>query len=716
VTVIDPKTNSHIELNPGLYELKLVEGEPGLRLSAETLTLRRGHKTVVTVRREPPAPPSAPKPPAERPADPRAVSLIARFQSPHDNVHFGSLLPDGRRVAYVTGGDLQNDKWVAGNDPALWVGDLADPGNPRKLMGHTQDVAGLAISKDGLRALTTSKDGTLRLWDLETGKSRVVRREAAGLAGVAFSPDERRAAYVGGDTIHLCDLKTGDELMTFRGYRGRQALAFCADGRRLVSAGPDDPTICVWDVVTGEKIRVMRHGNHVHGLAVFPDDRRALTGSCDRTIGVWDLETGQQLRRITGVANGDGASVAVSPDGRRALFGVDNTIRLWDLETGGEVERLEGHTAGAWQVAFSPDGRRAVSSSIDKTVRVWELPPGRAPGEQPPVTEVAHLLGHRAVVEMAVVAPDGRRVLTGSADKAVILWDRESGQEIRRLAGHEGWVVSVAVSPDGRRALSGGEDKVVRLWDLGSGRIVREFKGHTEWVFGVAFSPDGRLAYSTSGGSWPGWKDGTDSAVRVWDVETGRRVGRLVGHKGIVFSLCASPDGRRVLTGGSDMAPILWDAKTGAEARRLRGHTGTVECVALLPEGRHALSGGIDRTIRLWDLETGQEVYCFRGHPNRVTGLAVSPDGRRLLSSDYDGHELRLWDLRTRQMVHRINWGNSAPTRGSFTPDGRHAVWGGKDGVVRVYRLPTPDQDKTERPDAPGQTAAGAPAVSGTTR
>ena len=92
---------------------------------------------------------------------------------------------------------------------------------------------------------------------------------------------------------------------------------------------------------------------------------------------------------------------------------------------------------------------------------------------------------------------------------------------------------SVAFSPDGRRALSGGDDKVVRLWDLESGDLIREFRGHTEWVFSVAFSPDGRLAYSTSGGFFgAGWQDGTDSAIRVWDVETGQEVRKLEGHKG----------------------------------------------------------------------------------------------------------------------------------------------------------------------------------------
>jgi WD40 repeat protein len=246
---------------------------------------------------------------------------------------------------------------------------------------------------------------------------------------------------------------------------------------------------------------------------------------------------------------------------------------------------------------------------------------------------------------------------------------------------------------------------VVRLWDLESGERLREFRGHTEWVFSLAFTPDGRSALSTSGGTGllesPWWRDGTDSAVRIWDVETGRQVGRLEGHKGIVRSVAVAPDGRQALSGGSDMTPILWDLKTRREVRRLRGHQNRVECVAFLLDGRHAVSSSLDRTIRLWDLKSGREVDQFRGHTTAVTGLAVAPDGRRLLSASGNGHELRLWDVATRKLVHRFDWGTVSPTKGSFTPDRRHAVWAGPQGVVRMYRLPEPGKDRTGRSPAP---------------
>jgi WD40 repeat protein/serine/threonine protein kinase len=741
VIIIDPQTKKEVELRSGLYELELPGHKPGLKLSSEHFMLKRGDRTIVTVRRETSAP--APnivsdsgatsssstvsrKRPAPTPNSQPFSDLvggtsidefgeIARFQSPHDLPGEQlSFLPDGRHILYTTGQDIQNDQWLAGTDPALWLGDVESPKTPRKFaIPGPPGKTSLTLSRDGRLALTTSADKILRLWDItdiDHAKPRRVRREDAEMDKVVFSPDDRKAAYAIGDTIRLCDLKTGAELMTFRGHSGRiWGLAFWAGGRRLVSAGKDDETIRTWNVKTGEEVRSIKAG-HVGSLAVFPDDRRVLASPW-WTIGVWDLETGQQLRRPH-LADRFGCCVAVSPEGRRALFGryTERDVLLWDLETGELVEKLEGHTGGPYGVAFSPDGRRAASASYDKTVRVWALPPGRAPDVQPPMVEVAHFLGHEDGIDSRpAVSPDGRRILSGSADKTMILWDRETAQSIRRFTGHEGHVWDVAFSPDGRRALSGGSDKVVRLWDLASGEMLRQLKGHAEAIYTVAFSPDGRLGYSAGGGNDGGSQGGVDVAIHIWDLKTGGAAGRLEGHKGIVRCLTQSPDGRRLLSAGDDKDAILWNLKSGAVIRHFDGHTGPVLSAAFLPDGRRAVSASTDRTIRLWDLESGQEVHCFRGHRNRVICVATSPDGRWLLSSDHDGDELLLWDLEARKLIHRYNWCSVGPNRGSFTPDGRHALWGGNDFVIRMYRLTGALGAKLPAPPAkpaPGQSVA----------
>jgi WD40 repeat protein len=384
-------------------------------------------------------------------------------------------------------------------------------------------------------------------------------------------------------------------------------------------------------------------------------------------------------------------------------------VTIVDPKTKDSIELKAGRYE--LQLAGGGDGFKLSTDAFtlkrgDKTVvtvrRGAPSPASRPPAGESALVEVATFRGHYALVDCAVVSPDGWRILSGSRDGMLILWDRETGRSIRRFKGHGGAVISVAFAPDGRRALSG-DGAVVRLWDLESGQTIHEFHGHTECVFSVAFSPDGRLGYSTSGFLNNLRQLGTDSPIRVWDLETGQEVRKLEGHEGNVWSVAVSRDGRHVLSGGNDMTSILWDAKTGAEIRRFRGHTDGVQCVAFLPDGRRAVSCSWDRTIRLWDVETSQEIHCFRGHLAEVTWVAVSPDGSRLLSCEHNGPDLRLWDVEARKEVHRINWGNVNPTRGSFTPDGRHAVWAGTDGVIRMYRLSAPDQVKADHAAAPTQ-------------
>ena len=289
----------------------------------------------------------------------------------------------------------------------------------REFAGHMSMVRAVAFLPDGRRALSGSWDGTMRLWDLNTGK----------------------------------------ELRRFNGHtRGVNDLAVPPDGRRAVTAS-GDTTAAVWDLESGRLLRRFeRHSGFVECVAVSPDGQRALTGSADRSARLWDLETGAELRTLIGHTAGV-RSVAFLPDGRLLTGGEDRTVRLWDLETGQEIAAFIGHKAPVLSVAVAPDGRTAISSGGEGEILIWDL---AHPGSG---KEIGRLKGHESVVEHVTISPDGTRALSCGWDGSVRLWDLAGRRQIACF-GSPANVVAVAFSPDGRRALAGGEDKLVRLWDL----------------------------------------------------------------------------------------------------------------------------------------------------------------------------------------------------------------------------------------------------------
>ncbi len=331
--------------------------------------------------------------------------------------------------------------------PPLWL---------RSLEGHTGWVWAVAVTPDGRYALSGSDDGTVKVWDLESGQLlRSLEGHIDGVNAVAVTPD------------------------------GRYALS-----------GSDDRTVKVWDLESGQLLRSLEgHTGAVNAVAVTPDGRYALSGSWDRTVKVWDLESGQLLRSLEGHTRVVTA-VAVTPDGRYALSGSfwDHTVKVWDLESGQLLRSLEGHTDGVNAVAVTPDGRYALSGSWDHTVKVWDLESGQL---------LRSLEGHTGAVNAVAVTPDGRYALSGSWDRTVKVWDLESGQLLRSLEGHTGAVNAVAVTPDGRWAVSGSNDRTVRAWDLESGASRLLFWNDAS-IRSLALSPDGRtlVCGDTAGRVW----------------------------------------------------------------------------------------------------------------------------------------------------------------------------------------------------------------------
>jgi WD40 repeat protein len=119
---------------------------------------------------------------------------------------------------------------------------------------------------------------------------------------------------------------------------------------------------------------------------------------------------------------------------------------------------LEGHTFDVNSVAFSPDGKRVVSGSHDMTIRIWDVESGQV--------VVGPLEGHTSYVSSVAFSPDGKRIVSGSDDRTIRIWDVESGQVVGPLEGHTDYVSSVAFSPDGKRVVSGSYNKTIRVWNL----------------------------------------------------------------------------------------------------------------------------------------------------------------------------------------------------------------------------------------------------------
>ncbi|HEY9905014.1 MAG TPA: WD40 repeat domain-containing protein [Candidatus Sericytochromatia bacterium] len=249
---------------------------------------------------------------------------------------------------------------------------------------HSDWVKSVAISPDGQTLVSGSRDKTIKVWNLHTGK---LSRNFAGHS----------------DTV--------------------ETVAISADGHIIVS-GSHDKTIKVWNLHARELIRTLvGHSDQVYCVAISADGQIIVSGGSEETIKVWNLHTGELIRTIGEhlwwVNSADGHShnvvktVAISPDGQTFVSGSDDaTIKVWNLHTGKLIRTLAGHSYWVNTVAISADEHIIVSGSRDKTIKVWNLHTGELERT---------LAGHSNSVYCVAISPDGQTLVSGSREE-IIVW------------------------------------------------------------------------------------------------------------------------------------------------------------------------------------------------------------------------------------------------------------------------------------------------------
>jgi WD40 repeat protein len=560
----------------------------------------------------------------------------------------------------------------------------------RSFIGHQSSVESVVFSQNGKIALSGSADGTLKLWEVDSGNVlRTFDGHQGMVTSVALSPDGNAALSGSWDgTMKLWNVDSGNVVHSFESdTKIVRTVAFSPDGKTALSSS-DDGTLRLWDVSSRSLIRAFE-GQQLGACSVAfsPGGKTALSVSWDKTLKLWDVGSGVLIRSFEGHTDIVRA-VAFSPDGKTALSGSgDRTLKLWDVGSGSLVRSFEGHTSSVESVTFSPDGKTALSGSWDHTLKLWDVDSGSL---------VRSFEGHTSSVESVTFSPDGKTALSGSGDSTLKLWDVCS--RVRSPTAHASTVESVAFSPDGKTALSGSEDGTVRLWDVGSGSVARSFKGRQWYVTSVAFSPDGKNALSGSG----------DKTVKLWDVASGSVVHSFEGHKGSVTSVAYSPNGKNALSGAWDRTVKLWDVASGTVVHTFKCHQFRVTSVAFSPDGKTALSACEGGTLKLLDVSSGSVIRSFEGHEFGVTSVAFSPDGRTALSASWD-KKLNLWEVRSGSLLRSFEGHQAWVTSVAFSSDGKTALSASDDGTVKLWWMESAEAVATFTGDAAFRSVAWSP-------
>jgi len=536
--------------------------------------------------------------------------------------------------------------------------DLADLALQRALTGHADTVNAVAVAPDGSWLASGGSDGTLRIWDVATGRERVPLAAARDVTAVAVAPDGSWLVSGGSDgTVRIWDVATSRERATLTDQAGRVTAVAVAPDSAWLAVGGGDGTVRIWDVATSrEQATLAGHVGPVMALAVAPDGSWLASGGRDRKVRIWDLSNGQERAALAGHI-GRVTALAVAPDGSwLASGGEDGTVRIWNMATGQQRAALTGHANWVEAVAVAPDGSWLASGGRDGTARIWDLPIGQAR-----TTLIRHL---GSVTALATAANDSWLV-SGGASGMIQLWDVANGHPWGALIPEPDYlyrVEAVAVAPDASWLASGGDDGMVRIWDVDTGEeqatLVTE-PDHPHRVVALAVAPDGSWLAS---GSWDG--------LRIWDVIPGQeRIARIGGTE-IVTAVGVAPDGSWLASGGWHGLRI-WDSVTGRQRATLVGNSSYIEAVAVAPDGSWLASGGVDGMVRIWDVATSQQRATLSGHYGPVTAIAVTADGSWLASGSEDG-VVRIWDVATLK------------TRAQMRVDGsvNASVWLGSDALA----------------------------------
>eukprot|EP01132_Coremiostelium_polycephalum_P007905 gene7905-9728_t len=367
------------------------------------------------------------------------------------------------------------------------------------------------------------------------------------------------------------------------------------------------------------------------GSHILPSSRTITTSDTAETVAGLKSEDGDSNNN-----NGGSNTKRMRIDWRENYLKRQRIEDNW-LKGNHKTIKLQGHTD--WITCMQFDGKILATGSWDASLKVWNIETGDC--RVLSSLEINSKVGPNAgghTHGITCVQFQGNRLISGSSDSTLRIWDLSTGECVHILRGHTDGVSCLCIIDDVTLA-SGSLDNTINLWSMETGKLLHSFTNHISGI-SCLYYKNNLLISGTMGGT-----------LNVIDIPSRICLQTLHGHGDRVTSIqwWDSSDGDRIVSSSWDYTLRVWNLQTGKAIHVLSGHTFRVRCTQV--RGNILVSGSWDTTVKVWDLSTGKCLHTLFGHSFNVWGVQF--EGNRLVTAGWD-KKVKVWNIDSGKLLYTL--------------------------------------------------------------
>ncbi|AFY53837.1 WD40 repeat-containing protein [Rivularia sp. PCC 7116] len=502
---------------------------------------------------------------------------------------------------------------------------------------HT--VKNLVFHRDGSKLFGYSNRSIIS-WDLNTGNSRILIESQSRICSLILSEDDILIFGCDDGAIFVWDINTEELIDRFSTNSGIILSLGHTKENDILTCGIRDKIVTVWNLNNSESIEIQSQSYNISLIDISNNGKFLATGSGEKTIKIWDIDTGLYLQSLSGHLSEINAIAFGSKNQILATASVDRTVKIWDVTTGKCLKTLQGRADYVHSAILSSDNRTIISGS-QHTINFWDIDSQQC---------IYTLFKTKDWLSSLIVSQDEKTIACaniGNEDNVIRIWQINdlnncltTSNKIpsKILKGHDDSIWSFAFNSDGKKIVSGSSDRTVKVWDSDTAQCLKTFYGHNRPVLSVSFSPDENIIASCGG----------HSIIKLWNVETGECFQTIQERASYIIKF--NCNGLILASGHTSGIVKLWDTNSAKCLQTLGNFGKPIISLAFSYDGNFIAYGSYDGTVTVWDINKNKSIAILQEKFSSPWSLTFSKDSN-LLAVGRDSEIIQLWDIKAGKIV-----------------------------------------------------------------